>query len=278
MAAGDDDDLELTDDQALPDDDEQLEAGEGQPEDGETIITFDDEADDEADEPALVKKLRDEIRARDRTIAQIRRTPANAANDTDPEPDIPPIPDIEEFNYDRAPYDAAVKARDEAVAAHAEWRVRQNERQAARDRVADEQTRQIEQQKKALGVSDYEERSSVVKESLSDAQLAILVNGASNPARLIYALGRSPAKLAQIGAEDNLAKFAVMIGGLEKEIKVTKRSAPAVDTPVRGATGSAALLSSDKKLAELEKKAEKTGDRTAVVAYKRQLRQQGKAA
>jgi hypothetical protein len=78
------------------------------------------------------------------------------------------------------------------VAAHAEWKARAKERETAGTRAAEEQARQLEQQRKTLGVGDYEERSATVKDRLTDAQLGILINGAQNPARLIYALGRSP--------------------------------------------------------------------------------------
>jgi hypothetical protein len=113
-------------------------------------------------------------------------------------------------------------------------RARAKERETAGTRAAEEQARQLEQQRKTLGVGDYEERSATVKDRLTDAQLGILINGAQNPARLIYALGRSPAKLDQLAGEDNLARFAVMLGSLEKDIKVIKRNAPAADTAVRG--------------------------------------------
>jgi hypothetical protein len=204
---------------------------------GETVIAFADETEGEPDDTPLVKRLRDQLRDAQRTIAKNRRTPA--ANDTDPEPTIRAKPRIEEFDYDQDKFDAALDARDAEVTAHAEWKSRAKERETAGSRAAEEQARQLEQQRKTLGVGDYEERSATVKDRLTDAQLGILINGAQNPARLIYALGRSPAKLDQLAGEDNLARFAVMLGSLEKDIKVIKRNAPAADTAVRGGTASA---------------------------------------
>lgn len=244
---------------------------------GETVIAFADEAEreDQDDDTALVKKLRDQIRERDRKLAQYRRSgpPSDAANDADPEPVVPDVPDIETFDYDKEAFDAAVRERDAKVSEHAEWKNRQGERERERARVADQQAQQLEQQRKSLGVSDYEERATAVKDRLTDAQIAVLTNGAHNPARLIYALGRSPSKLEQLAEETNLARFAVMLGSLERDIKVTKRNAPAVDSPVRGGTASSALPGgADKKLAALQRKAEQTNDYTELLAYKRSLR------
>lgn len=244
---------------------------EGQDEvESDVVIAF---ADDEAEEePALVKTLRDQIRERDRKIAALRRTPT--ANDDDPEPAIAERPrSVADFDYDEERFNAAIDDHLAAKEAHIAWKARQTERDAARQRAADEQTKRVEKQRNALGVSDYDERSSTVRETLSDAQLAILINGADNPAQLIYALGRSQTRLALLAGEENLAKFAVQIGKMEKEIKVTKRTAPVPETMVRGATGSLARGATDKHLERLEKEAERTGNRTEVQKYKRSLRQ-----
>lgn len=244
--------------------------------DAETIIAFADEVEeggeDDADATPLVKKLRDQLREAHGQIAKYRRTPPAPANEGDPEPIIPERPKLEDFDYDQDKFDAAVDARETAVVAHAEWKTRQSEREAERARAADRQAKQLEQQRSALGVSDYEDRAALVKERLTDAQIAILTNGAQNPARLIYALGRSPSKLDQLAGEDNLARFAVMIGGMEKDIKVTKRSAPSPDTLPRGATASPALNDrAAKELARLEREAARTGDRTALIQFRKKM-------
>lgn len=237
---------------------------------GEVVISFGDDAEEGEDDAPLVKKLRAELRERDRKLAQLRRNPP-ASNDDDPEPVIPARPSIDAFDYDQDRFDAALEARDKAIQDHAEWKVRQGERERARQRAADDQAKQVEQQKRALGVGDYEERSSVVRDRLTDQQMAILINATDNPARLIYALGRSETRLAELAGIDNLARFAARIGQLERDVKVSKRKPPEPETRVRGATAS--LSYSGKELERLEKEAEKTGDRSKVIAYRRQMRQ-----
>jgi hypothetical protein len=294
MITGDDDDLDIS----LDDDDASQDAGEqdagGNADDaggdeggdgdagGETVIAFADEADGEDDDLAdmdekatrLIRELRANQRELSRKLAKFSRTPPPAANEGDPEPQVPDEPGpLESFDYDEDRQREAWREHREAVKRHDEWKARQSERETERARAAERQAKAIEQQRASLGVSDYEERAALVKDRLSDAQIAVLTNGAANPAKLIYALGRSPTKLETLAAEDNLAKFAVMVGGMERDIKVTKRNAPAADTRIRGATASPALNSATaKQLAKLEKEAERTGDRTALIRFKKQMK------
>lgn len=267
--------LDLTEDQEVGFEDEAPEQHEEpQPEPvEETVITFSDEADAPEDETPLVKKLREQLRQAQRANRQ--RTIAET-ND-DPEPTVPPLRSLESFDWDQDKFDEYVANRDKAVEERAEWKVRQAEREAARKRQADEEAKQVEQQVRSLGVSDYAERASAVRDALSDQQMAVLINAAENKAKLLYALGRSEAKLQELASIDNLARFAARIGQLEKEIKVTKRQAPAPETRVRGATASTAVTSSEKELERLEREAEKTGDRSKIIAYRRALRQQDAA-
>lgn len=257
--------------------DETLEIEVGGDESGEveeTVISFADEGDGETEDTPLVKQLRQQLRERDRKLAEVRRTGGAPANDADPEPAIPAIPKVENFDYDADKFDAAVVARDQAVAEHAEWKMRQGDREKQRRRAQEEQQRQIEQQRAALGVGDYDAHAGKVQERLNEQQLAVLISAADNPARLIYALGRSEGKLDTLAAEGNLAKFAAMIGRMERDIKVTKRKAPAPEAQVRGATAAISANASDRTLEALEKEADRTGDRTKVVAYKRQMKRQ----
>lgn len=241
-------------------------------EEGESLIGFADEIDAEAEEETpLVKRLRDQNRELSRKLAKTNR-PATA-NDDDPEPAIPPKKTIEQFDYDQDKLDDYIDQRDEAVRKHAAWEAREERRKEKRQTEADAATRAVEQQRKALNVTDYEDQSAKVQAALSETQLAILISGVENPAKLIYALGRSAARLDQIAAEDNPVKFAVMLGKLEKEIRVAKRVPPPVEGKVRGATASVAIGASDRELERLEKEADRTGDRSKVIAYRRAARQ-----
>lgn len=237
-------------------------------EDEQTVIGFADDEDEEAEETPLIKKLREQVRTLSRKVGQAR-----PVEDNDPEPSVSDEPGpLSDFEYDEDAQRAAWAKHKSDLQKHGEWLAREATRKESRDRSKSEQARQIDQQKRALGVPDYDDRAAVVQDRLSDAQVAIIINGADNPAQVIYALGRSQARLDMLAGEDNLAKFAVMLGKLEKDIKVSKRKPPAPESHVRGATASTAVTNDDKYLAKLEAEAEKTGDRSKIAAYRRERR------
>jgi len=234
----------------------------------ETVIAFADEGDEETEATPLVKQLRQQIRDRDRKLSQMRRSPS-PVNDADPEPKVPDRPrSVADFDYDEERFNAALDEHLAKKDEHTSWKARDEKRKNQRSEQEAEQARQIEQQRKALGVPDYDTKASSVRERLSDAQMSILISGIDNPAQMIYALGRSESRLDMLAGEDNLAKFAVMLGKMEKDIKVTKKTAPAPESRVRGANGSIAVSGSDKKLEQLEKEAARTGDRSKLIAYR----------
>jgi hypothetical protein len=59
-----------------------------------------------------------------------------------------------------------------------------------------------------------------------------------------------------------------MLGRLETKVKMEKRpKLPDPDRPVNGRPG----LSGDKELKRLEREAERTGDRTALIRHRKQM-------
>lgn len=256
--------LDLTVDQEL---DQEEQQGEDQEE--ESLIGFADEEGAEEEETPVIKRLREQNRE---LAKKLRQRNALQNDDADPEPVVPEEPSIEDFDFDPDRFATANRAYNKAKDDHREWERREDQRKSTRSQQQDDRARKIEQQKSALGVRDFDARASEVKDRLSDAQLAILIEGADNPAQMIYALGRSPTRLEMLAGEENMAKFAVAVGRLEKDIKVSKKApAPVESGRVRGATASLAV--GDKELERLEKEAERTGDRSKIVAYNRSKRQ-----
>jgi len=234
----------------------------------ETVIGFADDEGEDQEETPLIKRLREQYRELSRKL----HSKAKTVETDDPEPQVLSRKRLEDFDYDSDRFDEYDEQREASLQAHADWRAREGARKESRDRARNEQSRQIEQQRRALGVSDYDDRAAIVQDRLNDAQIAVIINGADNPAQVIYALGRSQARLDMLAGEDNLAKFAVMLGKLEKDIKVTKRKPPAPESRVRGATASTAVTSTDKELERLDNEAVRTGDRSKIAAYRRELR------
>ena len=92
-----------------------------------------------------------------------------------------------------------------------------------------------------------------------------------NSANVIYALGKVPAKAAELAKISDPIELAAELARLEGKLTMTKRNAP--PPPEQIVRGSAPLSSqADKHLERLEAEAARTGDRTKVVQYKRQLK------
>jgi hypothetical protein len=88
------------------------------------------------------------------------------------------------------------------------------------------------------------------------------------PATLMAALVRSPGKMEQL-SKLNLLEAAMMIGELKAKVMVDKRKSKAA--PDRGIQGRTASGGGDKELKRLEREAERTGDRTALIRYRKQM-------
>jgi len=125
--------------------------------------------------------------------------------------------------------------------------------------------------KKGLKVSDFEDAEAAATELFSQTQQAILVKGAENSAVLIYALGKNPKMAQELASLKDPVAFAFAAARLETKLKVTPRkAAPLPETTVRGSAPVSGAV--DSTLARLEAEADKSGDRTKVISYKRQQR------
>jgi hypothetical protein len=283
-----DETLELTADmEAEPGEDEPGEdegegEGEGEGEEppadegeGETVIGFGDEDDGddsgEADN-TVIRRIRDRNKDLARENAELRRAAAQAA----PKIELGPKPTLAQFDYDEDEYETALDA----------WK----DRKARVETSEAEQTAQAEQanrewqgdlasfqaKRAALALDDFDEAIEPVKAVLSLAQQAVIVKAAQDSAAFSYALGRSDVRLAELAKIQDPIKFAAAVARMEGGIKVTKRRKAA--QPDRPAKGSARLPGTpDKQLDKLEAEAERTGNRSAVIQYKKKMKLRTKA-
>ncbi len=261
-----DQDFESPDDEGS--DQEELTDGDGAEGDDDLIPSFGDEpegaAAPEADTP-LVRTLRNQLRETQRENRQLKRTTPQ------PRVELGPKPKFEDFDYDEEKFNQATDdwyARKAVVD-------RENEQRAAEQRQVEEQGNAIlsayQDRAKKLPVSDFDAAHQYVSDELGEQRASIIIAGSDDAEKLIYALYKSPAKLEALQKIENPIRFAFAAAALQKDLKTMKRRAPAPDTPIRSNAGNDASAS-DKRLAKLEAEADRTGDRTKVVAYKRQLR------
>lgn len=152
------------------------------------------------------------------------------------------------------------KAEEEAERIAAAQKVEQNAWQKKLDAYGTAKT--------DLKVPDLDEAESLVQETLSEKQQAIILKGAKNPALLVYAIGKNPAKLKELAGVTDLVEFAFAIANLESQLKVTKKAPP--PAPERKVEGTGAKSGLDSTLEKLRAEAEKTGDYTKVNQYRNQ--------
>ena len=219
--------------------------------------------------PEWVKELRKQNREYQKRIRQLERNtqaPAPQGETTTAPPKKPTLADVD---YDTGAYEAKL---DQWYGAKAEYDRQAAEARRAQDAVKgawDAKIAGYNTAKNELKARDFEDAEAVIADTLSVTQQGIILDGAEKPALLIYALGKNPTKAAELAAITNPVAFAAAIGRLEASLKVTSRKPSAApETIVSGNARSSGSV--DNTLERLRAEAEKTGDLTKVMAYKRQ--------
>jgi desulfoferrodoxin (superoxide reductase-like protein) len=180
-------------------------------------------------------------------------------------------PSLEEHDYDAEKFEVAL----------AEWFERKRKTEDAN---AMQEAEVMNQQKawkakldgygkaKAeLRVKDFEDAEAVAQELFNITQQGVVLQGADNPALVIYALGKNPKKAKELSEIKDPVKFAFAVAKLEKELKVTNRkAAPPPERIVSGTGRSSGAV--DSTLERLRADAERTGNMTKIIQYKAQKR------
>jgi len=180
-------------------------------------------------------------------------------------------PKLEDHDYDADKYEEALTS----------W----FERKRQADDVNAKQEAEVMNQQKAwqakldgygkakaeLRVRDYEDAEAIAQEVFSITQQGVILQGAENPALVVYALGKNPKKAKELAEVKDPVKFAFAVAKLEKELKVTnRRAAPAPERIVTGTGRSSGAV--DSTLERLREDAARTGNMTKVIQYKAQKR------
>lgn len=251
-----------------PEEEEQPETGE----DEEEVLTFGDElTDDRPDDTGLVKHLREELKRARKEAAEAKRTVPQEETI-----EVGEKPTLASCDYDEETYERELDA----------WKERDRKAKDAKDattRAAEAQQKQwedtlteVNQEKQALNRDDADDAFETVRAALGDTMNALLIHAVDkgNRARLIYALGQNPQRLEALaqanGAADPI-RFIKEVAKLEGQLKMVKRrKAPEPDVPSRGSAPVAPAMGAiEKQVKKLEEEADKTGDRTALIAFKK---------
>ena len=241
-----------------------------EPEPEEITVTIGDEPVEEDKEaaPEWVRDLRKKNREDQKRIRELE---ARLAQQQAPQAAAAPSkkPELEDFDYDTSKYEASLS----------DWfdkKRRYEEQLSAAQRQEQEMQESWQnklqgyaQARTSLKVKDFEDAESTVAEMLNVTQQGVVIQGAENPALVIYALGKNPKKAKELASIDDPVKFAFAIAKLETQLKVTgKRTPPPPEKTVGGTAPIRGAI--DSNLERLRQDAERTGDYSKVYAYKKQ--------
>jgi hypothetical protein len=223
-----------------------------------------------AQAPAWVKDLRKRVKEQDKTIKELKRSMQVPAAQGETITAAPPKkPTLADVDYDTGAYETKL---DEWYGAKAAYDRQAAEARRAQDAVKgawDAKIASYNTAKNELKARDFEDAEAVIMDTLSVSQQGIILDGAEKPELVIYALGKNPKLAAELAAITNPIVFAGRVFRLEASLKVTSRKPSA--QPEQLVSGNAPKSGSvDNTLERLRAEAERTGDLTKVMAYKRQ--------
>lgn len=233
------------------------------------------EADDEADDegkpaPSWVKDLRKANREDKKRIRELEDLVRKQQPPKASAPTLGKKPTLEDHDWDGEAFEGALTSWHETKRQIEEHE--RNEEKTAQQQKAEWEGRQTAYTtgKTALKFKDVADAEEIACAALDITQQGIILQGSQNSALLIYALGKNPKKASEMAAIKDPIKFAWAVAQLETKLKTeTKKpkTPPAPEPTVRGQariTGAA-----DTTLDRLREEANKTGDMSKVMAYKR---------
>lgn len=261
-----------------------IDEDEGEPEDkaesedsDEIIVAIDGEESPPQEEQAAPEWVR-ELRREHRELKKRNReleSRVSQSTETNPVVTLGAKPSLEALDYDTEKYEQSL----------ADWYERKrlvDDQQAKARRSEEEQQRawnaKLEgyvEAKTKLKVRDYDDAEEVAQQLFNVVQQGVMIQGAENPALVIYALGKNPKKAKELAAIDDPVKFAFAVAKLESQLKISNRKAAtkpektfSATAPARGAV--------DSTLERLREEAARTGNMDKVMAYKRAQKQAAK--
>jgi hypothetical protein len=242
----------------------------------EVVVTIKGESpapeEEEKQAPEWVKNLRKSYRELQREKRELEEKlkmvlPAPEHNPVDPgkKPTLEACDyDSDKFENELANWFERRRQADEAVA-------KQRTKQQAEQESWQKKLEGYNQSKSGLKVSDFQDAEETVLESLSVTQQGIILQGAQNPAVMVYALGKNPKKAKELAEITDPVQFAFAVAKLETQLSVTRRNLPPPEKRIVSNSGSG---SSSVQLERLREEAARTGDYTKVMAFKKQLNSQ----
>jgi hypothetical protein len=244
-------------------------------EEEEVIYTFGEDSPPQEEDvnEEVPKKLRQEIRERNKRIKELE-TKLQETQPKETQPTLGARPTLESCDYDEDVlsskldewYDKKLAYDNKQREIESQQRAAQQEWEAKLNGYAESRAN--------VKAADYDDAESVVMEVFNEVQQGMIIQGANNAAALVYALGKNPSKAKELASIKDPVKFAWEASKLEGSMRTVSRKPKSV--PEKTVKGNSSLSGvTDGKLEKLRAEAAKTGDMSKVYAYKRELSKKG---
>ena len=240
----------------------------------EDVVTIAGESpapeEEEKQAPEWVRNLRKNYRELQREKRELEERLKAVSPATEQSPVTPgKKPTLEDCDYDSDKFENELagwfERKRQSEETEAKYRAKQQEEQQTWQKKLETYT----QSKTGLKVSDFQDAEDTVLETLSVTQQGIILQGAQNPAVMVYALGKNPNKAKELAGITDPVQFAFAVAKLETQLSVQKKQAP---PPEKRINGNGSLGTSNAQLDRLREEAARSGDFTKVIAFKKQLK------
>ena len=220
--------------------------------------------------PDWVKNLRRENREDKKRIKELESRLQQSSPDKTLE--LGPEPTLDGCDYDEVRFKQEFKAYQNRERQIEEQKTAKQREQQAQQDAWNAKLQSYSQARKNLKAPDYEEMEGIAQDILNQTQQGLVVQYAKDPALMMYVMGKNPTKARELANLSDPIEFTVQFKELEKQIKMNaQRNAP--PPPESVVTGNARASGTvDSHLERLRSEAEKSGDYSKLMEYKRQQR------
>ena len=244
----------------------------------EVVVSIGEEApppEEQTQAPEWVRELRKTNRELQRQNRELQGKLQTSA-----QTEIKPVmlgkkPSLEDHDYDAEKFEEALTHWFERKRQADEVNAKQEAEVMTQQKAWQAKLKGYSKAKAELRVKDFDDAEAMAQELFNVTQQGVMLQGADNPALVVYALGKNPKKAQELAAIKDPVKFAFAVAKLEKDLKVTnRRAAPPPERIVSGTGRVSGAV--DSTLERLREDAARTGNMTKVIAYKAQKRSASK--
>ena len=275
----DDEDTAVTEDEiteqpeAQAEGDQTVDQDDGEESD-EVVVSIGEEApppEEQTQAPEWVRELRKTNRELQRQNRELQGKLQTSA-----QTEIKPVvlgkkPSLEDHDYDAEKFEEALTSWFERKRQADEVNAKQEAEVMTQQKAWQAKLEGYGKAKAELRVKDFDDAEATAQELFDITQQGVMLQGADNPALVVYALGKNPKKAQELAAIKDPVKFAFAVAKLEKDLKVTNRKA--APPPERIVSGTGRVSGAvDSTLERLREDAARTGNMTKVIQYKAQKR------